>query len=784
MTIINLNRGWKFHLGDEENSFETRHRDDEWQNVTIPHDWSVAYPKSRDCSSGTGYVIGGTAWYRKAFALGESDAGHPFFLCFDGVYKNSQVWINGYYLGRRPNGYISFRYDVTDYLYFDGRDNVIAVKVTHEDIADSRWFTGSGIHRKVTLVRYDFVCPSEYGVFFKTDRADGISADYTCECELYPSKFTDVTDVTVTVQLLAGDGQVVSETSAAVSLSGTGMTAVSLSGTLDKPALWSPASPALYTLRVTAKDPVENCAVIAEETVGIRTFRFDPDHGFFLNGQPTVFKGVCMHHDGGALGAAMTKGVWKRRLEKLKLMGCNAIRMSHNPHMPELYDLCDEMGFLVMDEAFDEWEGCKNKWFNGHNVYPPKHQGYSEDFPEWHERDLTSLIRRDRNHPSIVMWSIGNEIDYPNDPYNHQSFAEMTGNNDANKPEAEKKYNSGRPNMERLAVIAKELVGIVKRSDTTRPVTAAVAYPELSTRIGYIDSFDIVGYNYKEQFYEQDHARFPDKAFLGTENGHAYSAWKAVTDCEYISGQFIWTGIDFLGECGGWPYHSSAAGNLTTAGFEKSRYYLRQSWWSEEPVISLFTGRSFPAGEGRRDHREWKPVTDSWNYLPGEDVEVRCYTNAGQPDLFINGRKVGDECLLDSADLGFYSWVVPFEEGKIEAVAGKIRCALETVGAPAKIDLENVGYAWDDLIQIELTVTDTAGRRVIFDQSRIHIHLEGEYEYLGMDNGDIEDLNDYRDFRRNTLEGRLMIYLRKTGEAPVKVRAMHPHLGMTAITIE
>ena len=784
MTILNLNRGWKFHLGDEENSFETRHRDDEWQNVTLPHDWSVAYPKSRDCSSGTGYVIGGTAWYRKAFALAESDAGHPFFLCFDGVYKNSQVWINGYYLGKRPNGYISFRYDVTDYLYFDGRDNVIAVKVTHEDIADSRWFTGSGIHRKVTLVRYDFVYPSEYGVFFKVDRADETSADYTCECELYPSGFADVTDVTVSAQLLDGDGQVVSGTSAAVSLKKDSMTFVSLSGTLDKPALWSPASPALYTLRVTAKDPVENCTVIAEETVGIRTFRFDPDHGFFLNGQPTMFKGVCMHHDGGALGAAMTKGVWKRRLTKLKAMGCNAIRMSHNPHMPELYDLCDEMGFLVMDEAFDEWEGCKNKWFNGHNVYPPKHQGYSEDFPEWHERDLNSLIRRDRNHPSIVMWSIGNEIDYPNDPYNHQSFAEMTGNNDANKPEAEKKYNSGRPNMERLAVVAKELVGIVKKSDTTRPVTAAVAYPELSTRIGYIDSFDIVGYNYKEQFYAEDHVRFPDKAFLGTENGHSYSAWKAVTENEYISGQFLWTGIDFLGECGGWPYHSSAAGNLTTAGFEKSRYYLRQSWWAEEPVISLFTGRSFPNPEGRRGHREWKPVTESWNYLPGEDVEVRCYTNAGQPDLYINGRKAADECRLDSEDLGYYSWIVPFEEGKIEAAAGNIRCALETTGAPAKMELKNVGYDWDDLVQIELTVTDTAGRRVICDQSRIRIHLEGECEYLGMDNGDIEDLNDYRDLRRNTLDGRLMIYLRKTGDGAVTVRAMNPYLGMTAITVK
>jgi hypothetical protein len=780
MKIINLNRGWKFHLGDEENSFETRHNDEQWQSVTIPHDWSVTYPKSREYSSGTGYVIGGTAWYRKAFALTEEDAGHPHFLTFDGVYKNSQVWINGYYLGRRPNGYISFRYDVTDYLYFDGRENVIAVKVTHEDIADSRWFTGSGIHRKVTLTKYDSVYPAEYGVFFKVSRADAESADWEAECELYLADNAASEQVKLTASLIDKAGNTVSSATADAVLSKTSPSKVCLSGVIDKPELWDTENPNLYTLKVTD----EYGCTIAEEPVGIRTFEFDPDHGFFLNGKPTIFKGVCMHHDGGALGAAMSKGVWKRRLEKLKKMGCNAIRMSHNPHMPELYDLCDEMGFLAMDEAFDEWEGCKNKWFNGHNVYPPKHQGYSEDFPEWHERDLTSLIRRDRNHPSIVMWSIGNEIDYPNDPYNHQSKAEMTGNNDANKPEEEKKYNSGRPNMERLSVVAKELVSIVKRSDTTRPVTAAVAYPELSTRIGYIDDLDVVGYNYKEQFYEEDRARFPDKPFLGSENSHSYGAWRAVLDNEYISGQFLWTGIDFLGECGGWPYHSSSAGNLTTAGFEKSRYYLRQSWWADEPVIHLATGRAFREREAKHPgHREWKHVTETWNYLPGEEVEVRCYTNAGTPDLYINGKKVDDACRLDCADLGFWAWVVAYEDGVVEAKAGDVSFRLETVGAPAMIKMENVGYDWDDIVQIQLTVTDGAGRRVICDQSRIRIHIEGEYEYLGMDNGDIEDLNDYRDWRRNTLDGQLMIYLRKTGEGEVTVRAMNQYLGMAKITV-
>lgn len=779
MKKIDLNKEWRFHLGDVESAFETAHNDAAWQTVTLPHDWSVAYPKSPAYSSGTGYVIGGTAWYRKAFALTPADAGHPFFLCFDGVYKNSQVWVNGYYLGRRPNGYISFRYEVSDYLYFDGRDNVIAVKVTHEDLSDSRWFTGSGITRKVTLERYGFAYPAEHGIFFHVDRADAASAAFTCECELQLAKTAPLEEVTVQASLLDAGGTPVAEVHTGAVLSREGITAVTLSGTVEQPALWSPATPALYTLRVTVSDREGNCITVGEEKVGLRSFAFDPDRGFFLNGKPTVFKGVCMHHDGGALGAAMTKGVWKRRLTKLKKMGCNAIRMSHNPHMPELYALCDEMGFLVMDEAFDEWEGCKNKWHRGHNVYPPKHQGYAEEFPEWHERDLTSLVRRDRNHPCVVMWSVGNEIDYPNDPYNHPSFAEMTGNNDANKPAEERMYHKGRPNMERLSAIARELVSIVKKSDATRPVTVAVAFPELTSYLGYLDPLDVVGYNYREEYYGQDHARFPGKPFLGSENGHSYAAWQAVKENEFIAGQFIWTGIDFLGECIGWPCHSSSAGNLTTAGFEKTRYYLRQSWWAEEPVIHLCTGRADPAGEVREE----RPMADSWNYLPGEEIEVRCYTNAGKPMLFVNGEAVAEECRLHSAMYGFYAWKVPFAAGRLEAVAGDVRHTLETVGAPVKITLSRVGDEAEDLIQVALTVVDAAGRRVISDESRIYLHIDGEYEYLGMDNGDVEDVSDYRALQRHTLDGRLMIYLRKSAPGALTLRASSPHLAMAEITL-
>ena len=507
-----LDTNWYFHLGDLENAYEKNYADTNWRQVTLPHDWSVEYPKDRSLSSGTGYVIGGTAWYRKHFTLSSGAKGKKYFLCFDGVYKNSQVWINGYYLGKRPNGYISFRYDVTDFLNYDNENNVVAVRVCHEDIADSRWFTGSGITRKVTLLQYEEVYPCEYGIFFQTPKVSDASAEIVVENELVLSELSADNNAEVTVQstLFDGESAIAVLEASAILTKGTPKT-VTTSGTIAAPKLWSPENPALYTLRTSVVLPNGKTVVVDEQKVGIRSIRFDADHGFFLNEKPTIFKGVCLHHDGGALGAAMTKGTWRRRLDKLKNMGCNAIRTSHNPHANELYELCDEMGFLVMDEAFDEWEGCKNKWYRGHNVYPPKHQGYANDFPEWHERDLTAQIRRDRNHPSIVLFSIGNEIDYPNDPYNHESFLTMTGNNDANKPEEERRFRSDRPNMERLTVISKKLAAIAKKVDPTRPVTAAVAFPELSANLGYIDHLDVVGYNYKEHLYEQDHSRFPDK---------------------------------------------------------------------------------------------------------------------------------------------------------------------------------------------------------------------------------------------------------------------------------
>jgi len=559
-----LNSGWKFHLGDLEYAYYKGCDDSAWQPVTLPHDWSVEHPFDQSYSSGTGYVCGGVGWYRLRFTLPEDITppdggdGKTALVTFGGVYKNSRVWCNTNYLGMRPSGYATFTHDITPFV--QPGENVLAVRVEHTDLADSRWFTGSGIYRDVTLTVVDRVHFEPDGVFVSTVSADEDEALLRIEWEL--SQEAEVSFE------LGG---------ACVSSSGkTGAATLKI----EQLKLWSPDCPTLYTLVCRAEGDKDEVKI----PFGIRTFQFDADTGFYLNGLNMKLKGVCLHHDAGALGAAVPKDVWRRRLRKLKTAGCNAIRTAHNPPDTHLLDLCDEMGFLVMDEAFDEWEGCKNKWWQGHNVYPPKHSGYADAFPEWHERDLAGMVRRDRNHPSVILWSIGNEVDYPNDPYCHPLFESMTGNNDANKPAQERQYDPGKPNARRLTTIAQRLAAIVKAHDPTRPVTAALAFPELSNLIGYAQALDVIGYNYREHLYREDREKYPGHVIYGSENGHAEAEWLAVKDNPAICGQFLWTGIDYLGEAGGWPVRLSPAGLLTTAGFEKPGYYRRKAMWTGEPM--------------------------------------------------------------------------------------------------------------------------------------------------------------------------------------------------------
>lgn len=778
--VISINKNWRFHLGDEPEAFQTDYEDKGWRAVTLPHDWSVEGPFSKEYSSGTGYLQGGTAWYRGRFFVPEELRGKKIWVVFDGVYKNSQVWCNSYYLGKRAFGYATFRYDLTELIKF-GEENILSVKVTHEDISDSRWFTGSGIYRKVTLDIQDALYFDEYGVVFGTELKDGRAASVTVKNHVVNE--TDQEAHIRVVNCLVDRDETVLQMETSVQLAPGEKGLVTAEGILENPRLWSADSPALYRL----KSHIETDAGMfseQENTVGIREMRFDADKGFFINGKNEKLKGVCVHHDAGCLGAAVHKNIWTRRLQKLKAMGCNAIRMSHNPHMPELYDLCDEMGFYVIDEAFDEWEGCKNKWSTGHNVYPPKHQGYAEDFPQWHEADLRTLVRRGRNHPSILMWSIGNEIDYPNDPYCHPSFDTMTGNNDKNKPQNEKQYNPGKPNMQRLSKIAEKLAEIVREEDATRPVTAAAAFPELSTYLGFIDPLDVVGYNYKEQFYAEDHKRFPDKPFLGSENGKSFEAWKAVRDNDYISGQFLWTGIDFLGEAYGWPVHGSSAGHLTLAGFEKTEYWYRQALWSETPVCNLVTAR---VNDGSMQAYEYDGSFERiWNYADSEEVEVRCFTNTGSAELYLNGRSLGEK--HTDIETGFCSWTVPYEAGEL-CVKGKgAECSLETTGAPVALRLnsfeESLAADGESVAQIEIFVVDGAGRVVPADASMLYPTVEGA-ELLGIENGDLADNLAYSEKYRRAYRGRAILYIRanEEGIATVKVRSDFLKEGVLTVKV-
>ena len=734
---ICLNDGWRFHLGDAADAYYMGYDDRGWRQVTVPHDWAVEHPFDPCWASGTGYLPGGVGWYRGHFCLDPEDAARRVRVTFEGVYKRARVWINSNYLGQHAYGYTGFSFDISEFVR--PGENVIAVRVDHSEVADSRWYTGSGINRPVTLTVTDPVCFQEHGVFAVTEADDGEEALIRIRYE------TEGADA-VRFALLDAEGQTAAEGKAEGAKGCLRLQAVS-------PRRWSPADPFLYILCGEAEKNGTVCDRL-EIPFGVRTAVFDADKGFFLNGENMKLKGVCVHHDAGCLGAAVPESVWRIRLEKLKAMGCNALRTAHNPPDPDLLDLCDRLGFLVMDEAFDEWEGIKNKWWQGHNVYPPKHFGYAEDFPQWHEQDLRAMVERDRNHPCVILWSIGNEIDYPNDPYVTPLFKEVLGNNDANKPLAERLYDNRKPDAGRLAKVAAELTAQVHALDDSRPVTSALSFPELSNRTGYADALDLAGYNYREQFYEEDHKAYPGRVILGSENSHDPAAWRAVTEHEFMAGQFLWTGVDFLGECPGWPKRISQAGALDLRGKEKPLYAQRLALWTKDPVIRIAVG----PGEEEHDSGAWGECF-RWQGVPGEKKRVSCYTNGGAAELFLNGKSLGKKTLKET-DGGRAIWVIPYEEGILEARTEGASDLLATPGKACSLKwIRNASQPGEDVIQLEAVLLDKDGRPA--QDEVIRCQALGDVEILGMENGLPDDLTPYSEHFRTTGEGTLTVYLRK-----------------------
>ena len=788
---------WAFALSDERDAWAKGFDDRTWRAVTVPHDWSAGLDFSPEGSSGTGYLPGGIGWYRAHVPLSELDLAPDSHvrLVFDGVYKNSDVWVNGYHLGGRPSGHTGFSFDLTEILsYAPDDDLVVAVRVDRAEISDARWYNGSGITRAVRVEVHGAVRVDEHGTAFATLHADAAEATVRIDQVIASGLDTAVT-IGVRHELRSQTTEAVHvlETQTVVPAGDRAETTVT--AVIVQPELWSDDDPQLYRLTTTLRwnaDGIERTAAHTE-IVGIRTARFDADRGFLVNEEPRTLRGVCLHEDAGCFGVAVPADVWLRRLLTLKDAGCNAIRMAHNPHAPELYALCDALGFYVIDEAFDEWENPKNKWWQGHNVYPPRHEGPATHFPLWHERDLGDMVAAHRHHPSIIAWSIGNEIDYPNDPYASPLFAEMTGNNDAAKPAEERRYDPNRPDIRRLSTIARQLAEIVRDADPTRPVTLAAAFPELSARTGLLDEVDLIGYNYKEQLYAADHARFPQTPLIGSENGHGYAEWRAVADNDFIAGQFLWTGIDYLGEAHGWPVHGSGAGLLTLAGFAKPGWHLRRSWWSDAPtahlVARLYAGRGVAANF-------WShPVAHVLPTDPGL-VEVLAFAGGGTPRL-----SRGDDLLplfFDEAG-GFHAGLV--EAGadplvlEVVAADGTIvaRDELRPPGAPVRLEVAvwtapalavercraaGIDVAGDGGVrQLECVLRDAHGA-VATGETAVTVEVDG-VELLGLENGDLADVTPYSDASRRTFQGRLAVFARGGGPGSVRLSAE----GLAAVTV-
>jgi hypothetical protein len=779
----NFNYNWKFHKGDVQGGEAVNLNEAGWRNIDLPHDWSIEGPFSKDNFSCTGYLPGGIGWYRKTFNIPARLKEKKTSICFDGVYDNSEIWINGQYLGKRPNGYISFQYDLTPYLKF-GKDNLIAVKVDHSDYGDSRWYTGSGIYRDVKLVMTDSVHIKQWGVSYSTSQVSAQKALVEINVNLVNGTPADVTGELANYLLFGKD--TVGSGGQKIKIDKSSDKIFSQEITVSNPRLWDVNDPNLYSLVTIFSGRRAADKIITQ--VGIRTIKFDPDKGFFLNGKNMKLKGICMHQDAGALGSAVSKEEVSRRLDILKEMGCNAIRTSHNPFSPDFLDLCDTKGFLVIGEAFDEWELPKKKWLAGWNVGTPGKEGYFVNFKEWSKRDLSDFILRDRNHSSIIMWSIGNEIDYPNDPYTHQIL------NTEENPQTWAKFSESLPHADRLGEIARELTALIKTIDKTRPVTAGLASALMSNETGYADALDVAGYNYQEFRYAPDHKKYPLRPLYGSENGMTLDMWNYVADNDYIMGQFLWTGFEYMGEAGRFPMRSNTAGVIDLAGNKKPEFYFRQSLWSDKPMVFIGTTNRIAEREPE-DLWAHKRVDPVWNWEEGKTIIVNVFTNCEEVELFLNSRSLGTKKMFESPSRTL-TWAVPFEKGTLSAVAknkGIVAASadLKTTGdvsaIMASIDKKSINADRQAIAHIYLNLCDVAGNTVYTAENEVTCEITGPVRILGMEDSNPSNTEDYKDNKQHAFHGKLLVYLQATdkpGQVTVKLSSPGLKDAVVGLNIE
>jgi beta-galactosidase len=764
---VSFNQNWRFKLGDVVNGQDVRLDDAGWRQLNLPHDWSIEGEFSPTAPAGTGggALPGGIGWYRKTFTIPASAKGKLIFIEFDGVYRNSEVWINGHYLGKRPYGYSTFEYELTPHLVY-GKPNVIAVKVDNSQQPNSRWYSGSGIYRNVWLTTLEPVHVEHWGTFVTTPEVSEQSATVLVKTKVINGS-NSAAPADLTTIVYDGRGKEVARViDRGVAQKGQ-RAEVGQTLKVSAPMLWSDESPYLY--KVISQLTQGGKLVDRYETpLGIRTFRFDVDKGFFLNGKPVKIRGVCNHHDLGSLGAAVNTRAIERQLEMLKAMGVNGLRTSHNPPAPELLDLADKMGFIVMDEAFDVWKIQKTKF------------DYHLDWDEWHKRDLEDMVLRDRNHPSIFIWSIGNEV------------MEQWNKNPAG------------------GTISRELVAIVRNLDRTRPITSATNGVSRDNKVIMEGDLDLVGTNYHHAELPEFAKMFPGRPIIGAETnssvhtrgsytmpsdeirrwprkeedilklGPTYECsaydnstapwgsaheehWKLVKTRDWFSGMFIWTGWDYLGEPTPfpWPAVSSYFGIIDLAGFPKDAYYFYQSEWTSKPMLHLFP---------------------HWNWKPGEKVDVVAYyNNADEVELFLNGRSLGTK-RKQGDDLHVF-WRVAFEPGMIQALSRKngriyMASARQTAGAPARIvlhpDRRTIKADGSDLSFVTVSVQDKNGIVVPSADNLIKFEISGPGSIVGVDNGNQISHESFKANQRKAFHGMALVVVQskqKRGRIVLKATA-------------
>ena len=783
-----LDDGWMFTRGDVSGAQAPGFADAAWTHVDLPHDWSIAGPFSRDEPSGGagGYAPTGIGWYRKRLTLPPAAGDRRVSVLFDGVYQRSEVWINGHSLGMRPYGFISFAYDLTPYLNASG-NNVLAVRVDNSLQPNSRWYTGSGIYRHVWLITTGPVHIAQWGTTIRTPEVSSERALVTVATRVQNESDRAAT-CSLRTDIIDSSGTVVGSDTAPVQIASGAEHVAEQHFEIQQPALWSLATPVLYTARQTLSQGGGEEDVLSTP-FGVRSIAFDADNGFLLNGTRIKLNGVCLHGDAGCVGTAVPERMWERRLETLKELGCNAIRCSHNPPAPEFLDLCDRMGFLVMDEAFDEWRHGKGQ---------TRDYGYHKYFDEWWERDVRAMIARDRNHPSIVIWSAGNEIPDQLDP--------------------------------RGAGTAASLVGLFHAEDPTRLVTAAcdnIAADPKATPETFLEELDVVGYNYvdrwrdrREKYYSIDRHAYPKRRFIGTEsigmggvrgeygepnapngrrgfasNGRieAEQLQQFIQTYDYVSGDFMWTGIDYLGEAQ-WPNHLSSAGLLDTCGFRKDGSYFYQSIWTDKPVLHLLPHWNWPGREG-------------------EIIPVICYTNCDTVELFLNGKSLGVKGyefprtgmvgrygntpprareLQTTADLHL-AWDVVYAPGILKAVGSKLGQVVQTIemrttAAPAAIrlfaDRERIGSGRGDVCHVTAEVVDKDGLVVPTANNALSFALTGEGRILGLDNGRPDSSESYQGTQREAFNGMALVVLQSRGRpGTMTLKAASGELGSNVVSV-